>query len=126
MELYKADVNSSPVALSIISFLVVTITCLVMAEPKQPSNSVWQGFDNDTGWTPNGVVFFIGLININYGFGGLDGAVHLAEDSMDSSNAIPFALVAAVAVGFVTTFTFVVVALYCVKDFQAVVNSPTQ
>lgn len=82
MRSYKTDINSFPVALSIISFLVITITCLVIAEPKQPSPSVWQGFENDTGWGSNGVVFFMGLISVNYGFAGLDGAVHLATVQM--------------------------------------------
>lgn len=112
--------------LSITSFLAITITCLVIAEPKQPSAFVWKGFENDTGWSSNGTVFFMGLISINYGFAGLDGAVHLAEDCTNAASAIPLALASAVAIGFSTTFVFTIAALYCVKDYQAVVNSPTQ
>lgn len=97
-----------------------------MAEPKQRSASVWQSFENDTGWRSNGTVFLMGLINVNYGFAGLDGAVHLAEDCTNAASAVPLALITAVAIGFATTFVFVVAALYCVKDFQAVIDSPTK
>ena len=97
-----------------------------MAKPKQSGTSVWQGFENDTGWTSNGLVFLMGLINVNYGFAGLDGAVHLAEDCSNAASAIPLALASAVGIGFTTTFVFIVAALYCVKDVKAVVNSPTK
>lgn len=118
-------INMFLVVLSLTSFAIVVITCLIMAEPKQPSASVWQSFENNTGWGSNGVVFLMGLINVNYGFGGLDGAVHLAEDCTNAASAVPLALASAVAIGFSTTFVFVVATLYCVKDFQAVVNTPT-
>ncbi|KAL2045562.1 hypothetical protein N7G274_001990 [Stereocaulon virgatum] len=78
------------------------------------------------GWGSNGVVFFMDLISVNHGFGGLDGAIHLAEDATNAASAVPVALVFAVAVGFATTFVFMIAALYYVKDFQAVVNSPTR
>ncbi|KAL8747277.1 MAG: hypothetical protein Q9190_000821 [Brigantiaea leucoxantha] len=97
-----------------------------MAKPKQSGTSVWQGFENDTGWTSNGLVFLMGLINVNYGFAGLDGAVHLAEDCSNAASAIPLALASAVGIGFTTTLVFIVAALYCVKDVKAVVNSPTK
>ena len=126
MPSYETDIDDFAVILSITSFLAITITCLVIAEPKQPSALVWKGFENDTGWSSNGTVFFMGLISINYGLAGLDGAVHLAEDCTNAASAIPMALVSAVAIGFSTTFVFTIAALYCVKDFQALVNSPTQ
>lgn len=68
----------------------------------------------------------MGLINSNYGFAGLDGAVHLAEDCTNAASAVPLALFTAIGIGFGTAFAFVVAALYCVKDFHAVVDSPTR
>ena len=124
--LQSTVVDSPAVVLSIASLLVVTVACLVSAGPKQRSASVWQGFDNDTGWNADGVVFIMGLASLNYGFAGLDGAVHLAEDCTNATSAVPLALLSAVGIGFVTTMYFVVALLYCIKDFQAVINSPTQ
>lgn len=67
----------------------------------------------------------LGLINPMYGFGGLDGAVHLGEDSYEPAKTIPRAIVNSLVVGFITTFFFVVSMLYCVKDIDAAVSSRT-
>ena len=68
----------------------------------------------------------MGLVSLNYGFAGLDGAVHLAEDCTNAAEAIPIALITAIVVGFISTFVFVVVALYCMTDVQTVINTPTE
>lgn len=114
------------VGLSLLLFLTATITCLAISDPKQSARNVWESFTNSTDWKAPGVVFFTGLINLNYGFAGLDGAIHLAEDCSRAEGAVPWALVSAVLISFVTTFVFIVAALYCIKDFEAVVSTSTQ
>ena len=58
-------------------------------------------------------------------FPGLDGAIHLAEDALNATTAVPLALVATILIGFVTTFTFVVAMFYCISDFDLVLGTPT-
>ena len=108
------------------SFVGITITCLLIASPKQPSTSVWRGFQNDTGWSSSGFVFFTGLINLNYGFAGMDGAVHLAEECLNAATAVPWALVSAILASFATSMIFLVAMVYCVRDFDAVIITSTQ
>lgn len=102
----------------------IFVACLAKADSKAPSSTVWTLFVNDgTGW-PSGVVFLTGMVNPNFAYIGVDGAVHLAEDALNAATAVPWALVAAVGVGFVTCFPFVVGMFYCISDPGAILESP--
>ena len=102
----------------------IFVACLAKASPKADSSTVWTTFVNDgSGW-PDGVVFLSGLVNPNFAFVGVDGAVHLAEDALNAATAVPWALVAAVGIGFVTAFPFVVAMFYCISDVDAILSSP--
>ena len=79
---------------------------------------------NDSGW-PDGIVFLTGLVNPNFMYSGLDGAIHLAEDCINASTAVPMTLVAVIIIGFVTTFPFLIAMFYCISDFDAVLGTPT-
>lgn len=113
------------VFVSLASFFAISITCLVLAEPKQSSYQVWHSFINDTGWSSNGLVFLLGLINPTYGFGGLDGAVHLAEDCFEPAKTVPRALCCSLVVGFATAFVLVLSMLYSVQDVEEAILSRT-
>ncbi|KFY29440.1 hypothetical protein V493_02357 [Pseudogymnoascus sp. VKM F-4281 (FW-2241)] len=111
-------------ALSLLCFIIFFITCLAIAGPKQPNEYVWNTFVNESGWS-DGVVFLTGLVNPNFMYSGLDGAIHLAEDCINASTAVPQALMSTIIIGFVTTFVFVVAMFYCISDFDAVLGTPT-
>ena len=96
-----------------------------MAQPKQSSYYVWHTFINNTGWSSNALVFLTGLINPTYGFGGLDGAIHLAEDCFDPAKTVPRAICYSLVVGFVTAFFFTVSMLYSLKDVEMALNTPS-
>jgi choline transport protein len=113
------------VAMTISSFLVIVVTCLARSTGKQSSDFVWTSFINNTGWGSNGIVFLTGLVSPNYIYGGIDGAIHLAEECSNATVAIPRALMATTLVGFVTAFAFTVAMAYSMNDFTAVLNSPT-
>lgn len=109
---------------SLLCFLTFFIACLAKASPKLPSSYVWSTFVNEgTGWS-NGVVFLTGLTNPNFMYVGIDGAIHLAEDAVNATTAVPWALCAAVVIGFVTAFPFVIAMFYCISDPTAVLQSP--
>ncbi|KAL9122703.1 MAG: hypothetical protein Q9187_000741 [Circinaria calcarea] len=110
---------------SIVSFITITITCLAVANPKQPSGNIWGGFINETGWSNKGIVFLTGLVNPNYGFAGLDGAIHLAEDCLDAARTVPLATIFSLVIGVITAFFFAVAMLYCISDIRAVLSTRT-
>ncbi|KAL8834325.1 MAG: hypothetical protein Q9176_007553 [Flavoplaca citrina] len=124
-QLVLAIVADLKVLISLGAVFIISIVCLAVTQPKQPSHEVWYNFTNDTGWQSDGLVFLLGLINPIYGFGGLDGAVHLGEDCFEPAKAVPRAIVNSLVVGFITTFFFAISMLYCVRDLGAAIRSPT-
>lgn len=110
--------------LSLIAFFVITITCLAESNPKQSSDFVWREFVNTSGWSSDGIVFLTGLVNPNFIFSGLDGAIHLAEECTNAAVAVPRALVSTVVIGFVTALVFAIGMCYSYHDFDAVLASP--
>ena len=118
-------IDNGPVVVSISSFLAILITCLARSPEKRTSEFVWTTFINQSGWSSNGVAFLTGLINPNYIYAGIDGAIHLAEECSNASTAVPFALTSTLTIGFVTAFTFVIAMLYTMTDMDAVINTPT-
>ena len=121
---FNADLAPS-VLVSLSSFLVITITCLTATKGKQSSIQVWHHFANNTGWKSDTLVFLLGLINPALGFGGLDGAIHLAEDCFEPARTVPRAIITSLVVGFITAFFFAVSMLYCVKDLDSAIHSRT-
>ena len=113
------------VAVSIVTFTTLTVTCLAIASPKQPSSKVWGGFVNDSGWSNRGIVFLTGLANPNYGFGGLDGSIHLAEDCINATKVVPLATIFSVVTAIVTALVFAVSMLYCISDIRSVLATRT-
>ncbi|KAK1709559.1 amino acid permease-domain-containing protein [Colletotrichum lupini] len=110
--------------LSLTGFFVITVTCLARSGRKQKDSFVWTTFVNESGWSSKGIVFLTGLLNPNFIYSGLDGAIHLAEECTNASSAIPKALVSTITIGFVSAFTFSVAMLYCFTDLEPVLSSP--
>ncbi|KAJ5811900.1 hypothetical protein N7474_008201, partial [Penicillium riverlandense] len=112
-------------AVSVSSFVVIFITCLSRSSLQQSSEFVWTTLINESGWSSNGVAFLTGLINPNYIFCGIDGAIHLAEECSNSITAVPYALMSTLAIGFVTAFAFLVAMLYSMTIIGTVINTAT-
>ena len=102
-----------------------TVTCLATASPKQPSSKVWGGFVNESGWSNKGIVFLTGLVNPNYGFGGLDGSIHLAEDCINATTVVPLATIFSILTAVITALFFAVSMLYCISDIESVLSTRT-
>lgn len=70
-------------------------------------------------------MFLIGLVNPNYMYAGIDGAIHLAEDSVNAATAVPWALMSVIVIGFITAFVFTVAMVYSLSDLAAVLAITT-
>ena len=101
------------------------VTCLATANLKQPSSKIWSGFFNDSGWSNKGIVFLTGLVSPNYGFAGLNGSIHLAEDCINATTVVPLATIYSVVTGFITAFFFAIAILYCMGDIGSILSSRT-
>ncbi|ODM23285.1 hypothetical protein SI65_00874 [Aspergillus cristatus] len=108
---------------SLTSFLAILVTCLALSPQRQTSEIVWTTFTNKSGWPSNGIAFLTGLINLNYVYAGIDGAVHLAEECSNPSTAVPYALMSTLIIGFATSFPFVIAMLYTMTDMDSVTSA---
>ncbi|GMM37658.1 Hnm1 protein [Saccharomycopsis crataegensis] len=121
-------VSQASFYISLTSFVVISITVLACSSGDYNSSSfVFTDFSNGTGWNSFGMAFILGLINPNWSFSCLDSATHMAEEALQPERVIPITIMATVAIGFVTSFCYVIAMFYSIKNLDAVladVNSP--
>ncbi|KAK4085270.1 uncharacterized protein Triagg1_260 [Trichoderma aggressivum f. europaeum] len=108
--------------LTLSTFVTISIVCLARAD-KQSSTWVWTNFEPSSGWPPV-VSFFTGLTTHAYMFGGLDSALHLAEETLDASRTVPKALMSTIGIGFFSGFVFSVAMTYCIPSLDVFANDP--
>jgi choline transport protein len=115
---------TSPVILSIVSFVTITVTCLALQHDKATSSYVWLHYSDSSGWS-TGTQFLIALSAPAISFAPIDGAIHLTKEVKAPSRAIPQTIVAALAISFVTALVFTLAMLYSISDFDALVQNPS-
>ena len=104
---------------------MILIAVVARSPVRQTNHFVWANWENHSG-NANGVAFFVSLVNANYIYGGIDGALHLAEEAKNAATAVPLALLSTISIGLVTALAFAIAMLYSISDFDAVVNTPTK
>ncbi|KAJ9249878.1 hypothetical protein DTO195F2_8360 [Paecilomyces variotii] len=106
---------------------ITIIVCAVMPHVTGagylPSHTVWRDWDNLTGYSSQGFVFVAGMLNGAYSVGNPDISTHLAEEIPRPSKNVPKAVLAQMAIGFVTGFLYLVAILYSIHDLDAVMGS---
>ena len=118
--LQRTDSSLTPVMLTIATFSISAITSVARSE-KATSSWVWTNFEVNTGWTP-AISFLTGLTTPCYMYGGLDAALHLAEETLNPHKTVPRALMATIGIGFLTAFTFAVAMSYCIIDLESLLT----
>lgn len=111
--------------ISLTSYLIILVTVPVCARPHASAEFVFGHFVSSTGWKSDVMAFIVGLINPNWIFACLDSATHLAEEVPQPEKNIRIAVMAIVATGFVTSWTYCVSMFFGIKDFPSLVNSST-
>lgn len=68
----------------VVGFLITVIVCAIMpkvnGQPYATSSFVWTNWENGTGYTSNGLVFVLGMLNGAFAVGTPDVTSHLAEE----------------------------------------------
>lgn len=106
-----------------ISIVVCAVMPHVNGAPYQSDFEVWKHFDNQTGYTQQGLVFVMGMLNGAYSVGTPDCSTHLAEEIPKPSRNIPKAVLAQMGVGFITGICYMIAIFYAVQDVDAVRNT---
>ncbi|KAI5284395.1 hypothetical protein KEM54_001366 [Ascosphaera aggregata] len=111
--------------ISLLSFFVILVTIPAKADFHQSAKFVFATFINNTGWKSSGMAYIVGLINPNWVFACLDSATHMAEEVGRPERSIPIAIMGTVAIGFVTAWFYCMSMFFSLRDFQALLKSPT-
>lgn len=109
---------------------ITVIVCAVMPHVNGTgygsNEMVWQNWQNGTNYSQQGFVFVMGMLNGAYSVGTPDCSSHLAEEIPKPSRNIPKAVLAQMAVGFVTGVCYMIALFYAIQDLDKVVKSPYQ
>lgn len=92
------------------------IVLLVRTHPKQGASYVFTDIINATGWSSNGVVFFIGLLPGLTAVNGFDCAAHMAEEVPNPRRQIPQVMVGSALLSAVAGLPMIVVYMFCVTN----------
>lgn len=112
--------------ISLISYFTITITVLACSSGKyEDARFVFVQFNNQTGWYSSGIAFIVGLINPSWCFSCLDSATHMADETTEPERKIPIAIMGTIAIGFVTSFTYVIAMFFSLTNLESIYNSNT-
>ncbi|KAJ6164265.1 hypothetical protein N7470_002937 [Penicillium chermesinum] len=90
----------------------------------QPGSFVFGRWINRTGW-PDGVVWFIGLVQAAYGLTAFDAVIHMVEEIPAPRKNAPKVIYLAVLSGAASGFVLMMVCLFCIQKLDKVIDSPT-
>lgn len=110
-------------------FIVFSLAMLISVGVRpglsfEPASFAFGKWINQTGW-PDGVVWFIGLVQAAYGLTAFDSVIHMIEELPNPRTNAPRAIWLAVLIGAITGFLFMVVCLFCIQDLDNTINSAT-
>lgn len=99
--------------------LFIFLALLIKSSPKQPARAVFIDMINETGWTSNGVVFFIATGPLTSGVSAFDTATHLADEVPNPARTIPIVMIISTCLSFVGGLAMVLAYMFSVKDLDA-------
>ncbi|KAF4949302.1 hypothetical protein FSARC_13509 [Fusarium sarcochroum] len=110
-------------------FFVIILAMLISVGTNdnlsfQPADFVFATWINQTGW-PDGVTWFMGLVQAAYGLTAFDAAIHLVEEIPEPRTNIPRVIWLSVVCGAITGFIFMVVCLFCIQGMDVVLDPST-
>ncbi|RDW74548.1 putative choline transport protein [Aspergillus mulundensis] len=112
-------------ALSISTFIVITVACPARSDVQIDSNEVWGILTNGSGGWPDGISFLTGLSTPQFMLSGLDATLHLAEECLDPEHVVPKAVLVTVLVGFLTAFPFAIGIIYSYRNVAESLSTNT-
>lgn len=119
-------ISSSSLYISLLSFITITITVLACSSGQyNDAKFVFATFYNQTGWKSSGIAFIVGLINPAWSFSCLDCATHMAFEVEKPERVIPTAIMGTIAIGFITSFSYVISMFFSIRDIEALMASTT-
>lgn len=108
-----------------VSMFFVVIVPLVYLTPQSTSEFVFTDFENSTGWSSNGLVWFLGLLNAAYTFVGIDGTSHMSEEVRNSNTVVPKSMLWSQIINGVLGVSMSIILLYGIGDIKQALGTST-
>ena len=105
-------------------FICVIVVMSVMGSHHDAS-FVFTSFQNQSGWSSDGVAWCLGLLTTSYGFVGYDAAAHMSEEMKNAARDMPRAMFGSVVVSGILTFPYIIALLFAIGDIDDLLASPT-
>lgn len=98
--------------------LFILIALLIRAYPKQSASFVFAQLTNYTGWSSNGVVFFLGLLPGMSAVSCFDSVTHLADEMSMPEKQIPQVMIGSAILSIVSGFCMILVYMFCIVNTE--------
>lgn len=96
--------------------LFIVVTLLVKSNPKRSIEYVFLKIQNDTGWSSNGLVFFLGLLPSIATVTFFDGAAHMTNEIPEPERNIPLVMIIANSFSAIAAFLAAIAYMYCIVN----------
>lgn len=120
-------INNGVGAMFITLFFVFCLALLIGVGTKadltyQSGKWVLTSWINQSSWS-GGTTFFIGLVQAAYGLTAFDACIHMVEELPNPAKTGPRIIWLSVLTGAVTGFIFMMVCLFCIQNYDDIVNA---
>lgn len=90
----------------------------------QAPSFVFGKWINNTGW-PDGITFFLGLVQAAYALTAFDAVIHMVEEIPAPRRNAPRTMYLAVGLGAISGWALMVIVLFCIQDVEKVLDPPS-
>ena len=95
------------------TWIFILLAMLIRAQPKASAQAVFVDVVNESGWSSNGVVFFLALLPGLLSIGGFDACTHITDEVPSAGRDIPQVIVGSAILNAISGFVMVLVYSFC-------------
>ncbi|KAF2160549.1 hypothetical protein M409DRAFT_37684 [Zasmidium cellare ATCC 36951] len=95
------------------TWIFVFVAMLVRAEPKATARAVFVDVVNESGWSSDGLVFFLALLPGLLSISGFDSCTHITDEVPSPSKDIPMVIIGSSLLSAFTGFAMIVMFSFC-------------
>ncbi|KAH7111648.1 amino acid permease-domain-containing protein [Dactylonectria estremocensis] len=107
---------------SLLGLVVAFVMVLAKSHEKQPAKVIFAEWVNVTGW-PDGLAFILATGQAMYGFLGMDGATHIAEELPNPERTVPKVIIMIMAIGTATSIPWTIAMMFSTNDLDRIAGS---
>ena len=106
-----------------IGAVFVLISLLVRSNPKPSAKTVFVDIVNETGWSSNGLVFFLSLLPGVTAINGFDSAAHLSDELPHPAKQVPQVMIGTVLLCGLAGLPMIISFLFSIVDAKSLLTS---